>query len=398
MIRRRLRYGLLAAALVILAGVLSGCGEQAALVGASWPGIATNEDLEYVYVAFAQGVYAVDPETGREVWTYPSEPDRSRTFFAEPAVAEDIVVVGDYEETLTALDPETGNALWDFEAARLIGGATIGDELVYAGTADGTVYAINRTNGSEVWSFQADQDIWAQPLLVENTLYVASLDKHVYAVDAQTGDVRWRFPEDGQSLSPAMGSIVGTPTYYEGLLIFGSFNNFVYALDVDTRTVEWQYETENWVWSSPAVDEATGLLVGADLDGNIFALDAETGQENWSIQVPGPIVGAPTIAEPQEGVTPVYVATGNQGSDARLYKLNLETGETLLPPASVEVELTSRFLFFATGTNIRTVPIYTSPVLEEDLVLIGSHEGTAPLYALDRETLLEVWAFEPVSS
>lgn len=401
MIRRSVRFGLLAAALLLLSGVLAGCaGNQAALTGASWPGISTGEEQELVYVAFGPGVYAVDPETGAEVWTYPAEPERGRTFYAPPAVSDDMVVVGDYDNTLVALNPDTGAPIWTFESDRspFIGSATISNGLVYAGSADGVVHALNPQNGSEVWSFEADQGIWAEPLVVEDTLYIPSLDKHLYALDAETGELRWRFPDSGDSLTPPMGAIVSAPTYYEGLLLFGSFNNRLYALDVESREVVWQYEATNWVWGSPAVDEATGTLVAADLDGHVFALDVETGDELWTTEVSGRVVGSPVLVAAQEGETAVFVGSGDPAGAARLYKLNLETGQNLVQPGSVEVEFASRFLFFETGTNRRTVPLNSTPVALGDVVLVGSHEGDAPLHALDAGTLLGVWSFEPVGS
>ena len=351
------------------------------------------------FVAFGPSVYGVDLETGREVWSYPAQPERNQTFYAEPAVAEDMVVVGNYNETLMALDPERGTLLWSFEgsASRFIGSAAIGETLVYAGSVDGVLHALDRETGREVWSFRADKDIWAQPLLVDGRVYVTSLDKHLYALDAETGDLQWQFPEDDAALDPPVGAIVSAPSYYEGMLVFGSFNNVVYAVDADTGEIIWEYQAPtNWVWSSPSIDEQSGRVVGADLDGNVFALDVETGEEVWSVEVSGPVVGAPTIAESEDGVKAVYIGTT---SNPRLYRLDLEEGRQLVPPAQVEEEFTARFLFFPTGTSVRALPIYTTPTIYDGVVLVGSHDANAsPLYALDRESLVRVWAFEPIGS
>jgi len=398
---RSLRFGLLAAALVVLAGVLSGCagGQQGVFLGSSWPGIATGE--ESIFVAFGPSVYAVDPESGTTRWRYPAEPQRGQTFYAEPAVADDLVVVGDYGGNLIALNPETGDPVWVFEAngTRFIAGAAIGDEVVYAGSTDGMLHALDRATGERIWTFRAKQGIWARPLIIEDTVYVASLDKHLYALDARTGQLEWQFPANDADLDEPMGAIVSAPTYYEGMLIFGSFNNRVYALDAEMREIVWRYEAENWVWSSPVVEEESGVVVGADLDGNVFALDAATGAEElWTVELPGPVVGAPTIAETESGSIAVYVATADRRGQSRLYKLNLENGENLAPPVDVEVEFPSRFLFIQTGTSVRSMPIYTSPVIYDGMVLVGVHEGESLVFALDRETLLEVWSFEPASS
>ncbi len=399
MSEKRIRFWLLSVTLVVLAVVLGGCssaggvGRTAALTGASWPGIAEAEDT--LYVAYGPQVYAVDPETGRDIWSYPAEPERNRTFYAPPAVGDDMIVVGDYSNSLTALNPDNGSELWTFNAdRRFVGGAAIGDEMVYAGTVDGELHAVDRTTGDEVWAFDVDRDIWSTPLLDGNTVYVTALDRHVYALDASSGDLLWQFPADGETTDPAMGAMAGTPTLVDGTLIFGSFNNHVYALDVDSQQIKWTYPTTNWVWSSPTYDEASGLLIGGDLDGRVFALDAETGEEVWTFETGGPVVGAPVITEGEDGETLVYFTS----EDANLYVLNAETGTQAETPVGLEAEFTTRFLFFPGGTNIRPIPIYAPPILIDDLIILGAHQGDNLLYALDRETLLDRWQFNAVSS
>jgi outer membrane protein assembly factor BamB len=160
----------------------------------------------------------------------------------------------------------------------------------------------------------------------------------------------------------------------------------------------WSYPTTNWVWGGPVYDEENDLLIGGDLDGHVFALDATTGDEVWTFdEVGGPVVGQPTLGETEDGRV-AYVASGGTGSQAKLYVLDPATGERVDTPVSIEAEFTSRFLFFPTGTSIRPIPIYAPPVVYDDLLLIGAHEGDYPLYALDRETLLERWHYEPPSS
>jgi outer membrane protein assembly factor BamB len=330
------------------------------------------------------------------MWSYPIEPERSRTFYARPAVDDEMVVVTDYTDSVTALNPETGQELWTFstDKARFIGGAVVDAERVYAGSVDGTLHALDRTNGQEAWTFSAERDIWSTPLLDGDTLYVTSLDRHVYALNAATGDLDWQFPADGQELDPKMGAIVSTPTLHEGVMYFGSFNNQVYAVDIETRDVLWTYETTNWVWSSPVVDEESGLLVGADLDGHIFGLQVETGEPAWTYDVDGPVVGQPVIADLVTGKHTALITS----EDGNLYLLNPADGTMVDTPSGIEAEFTTRFLFVQTGTDTRPIPLFAAPVLYNDLILLGAHEGNTLLYALDQDTLLERWHFEPSGS
>mgnify|MGYP005851367429 CR=1 FL=1 len=386
---------LLGAVLLIAVGLLAGCagGSAAQLTGTSWPGISHLDDT--LYVAYGPQVHAVDVENGRRLWSYPAEPTRSRTFFAAPAVTEGLIIVSDYQDMLTALDPTNGGERWSFRStrSRFIGGTVIGDRYVYAGTVDGVMHALDRETGTEVWTFSSGRDIWSTPLLDGDTLYFTSLDRHLYALDAATGNLKWQFPPAGETADPPVGPIVGTPTLTDGLLVFGSFNNTVYAINAQTQQVQWTYQTTNWVWSSPVFDEATGLLIGGDLDGRVFALDPETGSAVWTFNTGGPVVGVPAIAE-LDGQPVAYIAS----ADSRVYALNTGDGSQVVAPVSIEAEFTSRFLFFPTGTSVRPIPLYSSPLAVGDLLIVGAHQGNYLLYALDCATLLERWKFEAASS
>lgn len=396
------KYWLLAAVLLILAFVLSGCSSAAnMLTGSSWPGIAASETT--IYVAFGPHVYAVDPDTGREIWRFPDEASRNQTFYAAPAVSEAVIVVGDYNDSLYGLDPESGNLIWTFKndsGARYIGGATIDGDRVYAGSVDGTVIALDLATGDPVPGadpFTAGRDIWSTPVVDGDVVYVSSLDKHIFALDADTLELLWQYPPNGDPGDPEMGAIVATPTLYHGILYFGSFNNRLYALDTQTRSVLWTYPTDNWIWSSPLLDDETGFLVCGDLDGNVFALNPDTGAEEWRFKVDGPVVGAPVLDYLEDGTRIAYIAAGTSEGN-NLYVLNLETGTLADTPVTVEAEFTTRFLFFTTGQDTRPIQIYAAPLIIGDLLLLGAHQGNSPLYALDKNTLLDQWAFEPAGS
>ncbi len=402
MTTQRLPYWLVTAVLLTVIVLLTGCGSsssQAMMTGASWPGVTVDDDT--IYIAFSAHVYAVDPQTNDAIWVFPTEAQSTGsffgspvTFYAAPAVRDDLVVVLDYNNTIYGLDRVTGAERWTFKAnGRFIGGAVISQKYVYAGAADGILYALDRENGAAAWTFKADRGIWATPLLDEASqrLYVTSLDRHLYALDAESGELLWQYPAEGESSDPPMGAIVCTPTLHDGVLYFGSLNNILYALDTETRQVLWTYPTANWVWSAPTFDEASGRLIGGDLDGHVFALDSTTGDPIWTFEAEGPVVGAPVLGDLANGTRVAYVTS----VDTYLYILKVEDGTKADTPVSIQTEFTTRFLFVSTGTVERPIPIYAPPVLYDDLILIPANQGGRLLIALDRETLLERGGFTP---
>ena len=73
--------------LALGAVLLSACtGGRAALVN-TWAGLAA--DGERAYLSSGSHVYAVDVQTGKEVWRYPAETDNNIIFYANPVLTSD---------------------------------------------------------------------------------------------------------------------------------------------------------------------------------------------------------------------------------------------------------------------------------------------------------------------
>lgn len=382
-------------ALALVTLVISGCSGASQLIGASWPGVSIFDKT--IYLAQLK-VYALD-ESGTPKWSFPDQLGSNQAFFAAPAADDKLVVVTDYDDAVYALSPADGKKVWAFKSnnrTRFIGGAVLGDKFVYAATADGVVHAINRDStgdvAQEAWSFPTEGGIWSAPLLADSTLYVTSLDRHVYALDAETGKLQWKFPDQTSAPeNPPMGGIVGTPTLHQNILYFGSFNNHLYALDVTKREVLWRYDTTNWVWGSPVVDEKTGYVIAADLDGHIFALDPASSTPEkpvWTVDAKAPVVGSPVLRTADDGSTVVYVTSGGEPN---LFVLNAKDGSKVIAPLTVSNDFPTSFLFIPTGTNTHAVKLYPAPVFTDDTLLVATHEGDHALFALDGKTLTQKW-------
>lgn len=397
------RRGIILAVLVLAALAVSGCtsSRSAALAGSSWPGIADNGDT--AYVAYQTGVHAIDLDSCQqnncqEAWVYSALSNRRSLiggsppvqFYAEPAFDDQIVVVGDYSESVHAIDAETGQQLWTFstaepryifgqqigaDSARFVGGAIIDDGTVYIGSVEGNLYALDASDGEPVWTFHADSDIWNAPLLDDGVLYVPSLDQRLYAIDASKGDVLWQFK--------ASGALVGTPTLNDGVLYFGSFDKHVYAVSAEDGREIWTQVVGDWVWGSPAI--AGDLLVVGDLSGNVYGLRSDSGSIAWDMQTGGPVVNTPVVEEDT-----AYFGSG----DANVYAVNVETGQSRWQTA-IQTESTSRFLFFTTGTSVREVPVYAQLVPYKDSLLIGLQQGDNLLQALNIDNGSTAWSLMP---
>jgi len=300
------KIALLPGLILILAILLAGCTSGGAMTASSWPGISTDETT--VYIAFNQAVFAIDLNRGVEIWRYPEEPERAKSFFAPPAISNDgLVIIGGYDKAVNALEPSISGdvrVVWSFEGAgdRIVGASVVAGDLVMVPSADHKLYALDLANGRPAWAepFVTQGALWSAPLVESDTVYLASLDHRVYAIDLATGVELW-------STDDLKGAIADTPTLADNLLLVGTFGKQLIALNIDNKGKEkWTFNTEGWVWGSPAV--ADGIAYFGDYAGIAYAVNLANGRETWRKQLDGSIIATPALSG--EGV---YFVT-NEGT------------------------------------------------------------------------------------
>lgn len=342
-------------ALLLLASVfLSACG---GVFGASsWPGMTYDAENNLVYVAYNQGLFALQAENGARLWRFPGEASNSLTLYAAPQLdAAGDLIAGDYSNGLSSLNVANGALVWGFDQAedRFIASPMIGDGQIFAPNADGKLYTLS-DNGSLQWTFDSGEAIWSQPATDGEAVYLASMNHKLFALNTASGNQIWE-----QDLG---GTVVSALNLAEnGTLYVGTFNQEVLALSSANGRIQWRAATEGWVWGGVASGE--GAVFAGDLEGNLYAFDSSTGRELWRVAAGGPIVGTPLVVNGH-----VIVGT--------------ENGQVLSVTVDGRIQWTQTY----------TGQAYSSPVAAGDLVLVGFVEGDALVRALDANGNT-VWSF-----
>jgi polyvinyl alcohol dehydrogenase (cytochrome) len=245
-----------------LSGALMTAAASAALARPGEPG--TNHDWpmrgqNYSNTSSQPGDQLINPVDAGHLavkWTYTAHGDTSAT----PAVVHGAVYIPDWGGYLNKLNAQTGALIWSYPISDY----------------DGISGSISRTS----------------PAVIGDTIYLGDQNgpgfgkgAHVTAVNAITGQKEWSTDVEDHPLAV----ITSSPIAYDGVVFVGvaskeeaaasrpsypccTFRGSVVALDAATGAILWKdYMTPrnggvpggfsgNGVWSSPAIDPATGTL------------------------------------------------------------------------------------------------------------------------------------------
>ncbi|MBN1956335.1 MAG: PQQ-binding-like beta-propeller repeat protein [Anaerolineae bacterium] len=268
---------------LVVAAVLSGCGGS--VRPTNWTGLVVDDGV--LYLADLDQVWAFDAETGAESWRFPRDSSAgSYGPFYTIVLVDRVLFVTSYERkstgifarppvgVLRTLDADGGYLVWGESVERpgeFVAPGAAANGMFVIGNGDGNVYAFDAETGRQVWEFSTGGRVWAAPLVLSDTVYIASLDHCLYALDLATGGEQWRFT--------AGGAIAAKPLVLGDAIYFGAFDNYLYELDLTTGEERRRFQGGNWFWGEAATDGST--IYAADVNGTVYALNAETFQERW---------------------------------------------------------------------------------------------------------------------
>jgi outer membrane protein assembly factor BamB len=342
--------------------LISSCTSSSLAAATSWPGITADAENEVVYLAAGSSVYAISTKSGSLVWSYPEKAARGVSFFTAPTVAGDLVVAGDYKNSVHAINADNGSEAWLFEEARdkFVGSIAFANNMLFAPSADYNIYALDM-NGDLAYSIETEQSNWASAISDGETVYVPSLDHNVYAFDANSGDISWK--------TDVAGAIAASPALVDDVLYIATLNMEALALDTSDGSILWRTDIKDFTWATPVVID--GVVVVTNASGEVFVLDSTDGSLNWSADSGAEVTAAVTPTE--EG----FIMVTHAG-DVIAFSLD---GSKL----------------WTRSVNLENASLPSTPVMVGDLVLIPvAQSAEALLVAFDLNGN-EIWSFTPAN-
>ncbi len=134
-------------------------------------------------------LYALDPQTGRQVWAK----DLGGAIVGTPALSEEgVLYVGTFANQILALSIERGDILWQEDTGGWVwSGPAIDGDRIYFGDLSGKVYARDRKTGALLWEFEAGGPVTGTPLATEESIYLTTESGSLIALTKE-GSPRWR--------------------------------------------------------------------------------------------------------------------------------------------------------------------------------------------------------------
>ncbi len=381
---------LLLVILVLAGGTAFGCAQLGAQPRGWSGGVIADGTL--FFGSMKGQVVALNASDSGRLWEVTLEPSKSTggfgcapastavAIYGTPAVAGDLVYIGDYNGKIYAINSSSGALRWVYprddsfkdkkkNVIPIVGGLATDLEKVYFGISDGTVYALDAATGDLKWEFQTGDKVWSTPVIEGETLYIGSFDKKLYALNITNGRQKWEPFETG-------GAIVSAPLVYNNTIYFGSFDRYIYAVNTADGSLKWKSKIEagNWFWARPVA--FNNIVYAASLDGKVYALDAETGDKVAEFDLGSPVSSSPVLVDGS-----VIVAT----EEGKVY--SIDTGSNQERQLADIKELAGEDLAIYSPLSAGDGIVYIHAQTEKHGSL---------LYALNAQTGVAVWRYPQI--
>lgn len=284
-----------------------------------------------------------DPPTIR--WQFKGEADMGQS----PAVADDLVYVGDAAGILHVLDLASGTERWTYNAGAAIRTTPAVDEktkTAYLTSADGVFHAIDLATHRQRWKAVGASPA-TTPTVLAGSVYVGLASGRFEALAAADGSEQWQASITGDG---SMNAISGGVAY-----VTSAGTDRLYAIDLATGAIRWQASIGGKPVTSPATYGSMVIIVarGATGKGNrVIALEASTGKPAWSQPWAPPDDGSLNTLT----VTERYVYTSSDSAGGTtLWAIDRSSGELDWPrqlrDGPIRPAIVGGDLYLAAGTD-----------------------------------------------
>jgi len=257
-------------------------------VGHYFSKLAPDYAYDKVYVASRDGlVKALDPQTGKALWTTALEGDSSARLSGGVTVAFGKLFIGSENGVVTALDAESGEPLWNATIDGEVLAAPVADNnMVIVNTSRGTLIALAQDDGSQKWTISTEVPTLtlrgdSRPTAVAGGVFWGTPSGRLAAAIAERGQLIWQQPvgqPKGATEIDRLVDVDASPLVIGGTLFTVGFNGQLMAIDLRSGQPIWK---RNYSATIDMATDGSRLYLVTDKD-HLVAVDTRSGTELWS--------------------------------------------------------------------------------------------------------------------
>lgn len=282
-------------------------------------------------------VYAVDAETGKELWKF----EAGASLCGAPVYNNGKLFFGVHsgEDEFYCIDAKTGEIIWTQDVGWVFGAPNVINGMVFVSGIDGTIYGLDEETGHIVWNHRLDRSICSEPAAEGDQVFFGSWDHYLYGMDQKTGHINWKFHLSG-------GTDSGVQIVKDGKVYLPIGGPRFRRVDAITGEVDWEFFEQGTNFNvTPAYHDGNvycsnwqGIgLGGICTVSRLYCLDAETGKEKWrglGGGLSGPVIGKNGdvyVASVSSPYFYCYDAEGNPDGSAKIkwmYKMGNKVEES----------------------------------------------------------------------
>ena len=236
-----------------------------------------------IFAADSDGkVEAIDAHSGRTLW----KTDVDTHITGGPGVGENLVIVGTGKAKVITLAADTGKILWHSKvSSEVLSPPQPAGNIVVVRTIDGKIFGLDSHDGTRLWTYEQSVPALtlrgtSSPVIAGNYLIAGFDEGRLAAIELQTGKLVWDVRiviGSGRTELERMIDIDAEPVVVDDVIYVATFQGRIAAITLESGRILWSREISSYAGLC-ADDRAVYI---SDDDSVVWALDRSTGNSLW---------------------------------------------------------------------------------------------------------------------
>lgn len=218
-----------------------------------------------------------------------------------PVYDNGVLYLGTRDAELVALSADKGDELWRTSlSSEVMALPTVTDDKVIVRMSDGRVTAVSKVDGRHLWSYQRRQPLLtlrgvSRPVVDAGQILVGMDDGHLVSLAEDTGQVIWdkavAVPRGATEIQRIV-DLDADPVIDQNTVFVASYSGKLSALTLDSGQPLWSRDLS----IHTGIDVAGSRIIAVDEKDYIWAIDRRTGASYWKQDMlHARLLGAPVV-------------------------------------------------------------------------------------------------------